>query len=668
VNSSRTIGAALLLLAVAGCLHPEGTAQRPAITSFDIQGTKGVSASALHDSLATQPSGRWAWEETQFFDEDAFANDKRRIVRFYQAHGFYDAKITDAEVVPDGEGRVKLRIRVAEGPPVRVASIEMPGIEKAPEARERLGRLPLRQGDVFTEVAYDAARAAILNALTTNGWAQAEVNAHAQIDPATHEARVTYAVNAGERYKFGAIFVGGAVAIPRSRVREEAEVAIKPGATFDSSALRKGQARISDLGVFGGVRVTTGTPDDVRKQMPVVVSVREAPFRTIRAGPGFEFQQTKWELDARVGWSHRNWLGGLRKLNLDLKAGYAWLPTILSPTKQGVVGLASADFLQPAIIGHDVDLNLRLELERGLEPAYDFWAQRFRIGTPIRWGRVVTFIPSYNLELYETTGQVAQGDPTTGNVLLLQTCPTVSDVCVLSYLEQRLTLDFRDNPIITTSGVVFSVALQEGFKLFGLGSPYLRLLPEVRGFVPLPEGMVLAARVRIGIAKPLGGAADVPVPAKFMSGGPNFMRGYYSRALSPVICNPADTCKEYIPVGGNGLVDGTIELRFPISGNLGGAVFLDYGNVTIDYADALKLGDLQYAVGFGIRYRTVFGPIRLDIAGRLPKGAIGDQPGVPIVTIPEPGKPFTNATSATGQPLYHSFPIISVHLSIGEAF
>jgi translocation and assembly module TamA len=665
VNSSRIIGAALLLLAVAGCLHPEGTAQRPAVTSFDIEGTKGVSAGALRDSLATQPSGKWAWEETQFFDEDAFANDKRRVVRYYQAHGYYDAKVTDAEVLPDGEGRVKLRIRVTEGAPVHVASIEMPGIEKAPEARERLRRLPLQQGDVFTEAAYDATRAAILNALTTTGWAQAEVSAHAQIDPATHTARVTYAVNAGERYKFGALFVGGAVAIPRSRIREEAEVAIKPGATFDSSALRKGQGRISDMGVFGGVRVTTGTPDEVRKQMPVVVSVREAPFRTIRAGPSFEFEATKWELDALVGWSHRNWLGGLRKLNLDLKAGYAWLPTIISPTKTGVVGLASADFTQPAIIGHDVDLNVRVELERGLELAYDFWAERFRIGTPIRWGRVVTFNPSYNLELYETTGQVSQGNPSTGNVLLLQTCPSSGnpDVCVLSYLEQRFSLDFRDDPIITTKGFAFSIALQEGFSLFGLGSPYLRLLPEVRGFLPLAGGVVLAARARIGIAKPLGGG-DVPLPAKFMSGGPNFMRGYYSRALSPVICNPADTCKEYIPVGGNGLVDGSVELRFPISGNLGGVVFLDYGNVTIEYADALNLSNLQYAVGFGVRYRTVFGPIRLDIAGRLPKGAIGDQPGVPIVTIPASGQPFTNA-SVIG---YHSFPIVSVHLSIGEAF
>ena len=132
MNRSRITCAALLLLLAGGCLHAQGTADRPAITAFDIGGTKAISSSALRDSLATQPSGTWSWQEPQFFDEDAFANDKRRIVRYYQAHGYYDARIADAQVIPDGEGRVKIRIEVKEGAAVRVVSIETPGPERAP--------------------------------------------------------------------------------------------------------------------------------------------------------------------------------------------------------------------------------------------------------------------------------------------------------------------------------------------------------------------------------------------------------------------------------------------------------------------------------------------------------------------------------------------------------
>ena len=64
---------------------------RPTILDFDIEGTKVVSASELAAHLATQPSGRkyLIVPEPQRFDVDAFANDKKRIVRFYQARGYY---------------------------------------------------------------------------------------------------------------------------------------------------------------------------------------------------------------------------------------------------------------------------------------------------------------------------------------------------------------------------------------------------------------------------------------------------------------------------------------------------------------------------------------------------------------------------------------------------
>jgi translocation and assembly module TamA len=657
---------------MAACLHPRGTPKRPAITGFDIEGTQSVSADDLRDRLATQPSGRWLWQDAQYFDEDAFANDKRRILRYYQARGYYDAKVVSAEVVPDGEGVVRIKVRVSEGQPVRVAAIEMPGIENAPEARARLKRLPLAPGDVFTEAAYDATRAAIQDALTRTGWAKAEVAEHAEVDPATHQARVRYTVEPGQRYAFGNVFVAGASKVPRGRIREEAELVVRPGETYDSSDLPKAQARVFDLGVFGGVRVGAGNPDPARGTVPVVVSVREAPFRTVRAGPGFVIQATRYELDAIAGWSHRDWLGGLRKLNLDARAGYAWLPNWFKPDKHGAVGLLTADFTQPGVLTRNIDLNLRAELERGLEPAYDFWAERFRVGTPVRFGRLASIIPSLNLELYQLTGSVSQANPIAGSsapVLFLQTCPGHDpSLCLLSYFEQRVTIDLRDDPILTTKGMFLSIALQEGFSAFGRGSSYLRILPELRVFASLPYRLVLAGRARVGIAHPLAGG-DVPIVAKFTSGGPNLMRGYYTRALSPVIiydgCTANDPsakpCPKYVPVGGNGLVDGSAEVRFPIAGNLGGAVFLDFGNVTNTISEALDLRNLQYAVGAGLRYMTIFGPVRLDVAGRLPRPG-GDQPGVQVEQL---GSPLNQPSSVVG---VHHEPIVSVHLSIGEAF
>jgi Outer membrane protein len=77
-------------------------------------------------------------------------------------------------------------------------------------------------------------------------------------------------------------------------------------------------------------------------------------------------------------------------------------------------------------------------------------------------------------------------------------------------------------------------------------------------------------------------------------------------------------------VGGKALLINTIELRFPLIGeNIGGVVFHDAGNV---YSNLSKISlrsnqrgltDFDYmvhAIGFGIRYRTPIGPVRLDLA------------------------------------------------------
>lgn len=668
-----------LALLLAGCLNARGTPDRPAVKELEFEGVHQVSRSELESRIATQSSGRWFWQEQHDLDPDALSADRKRIERYYRAEGFYDARVESVDTPRVGEGQVKVVFHVREGAAARVAEIATPGLEAAPEALARVGKLPMRAGDVFTEAGFDADRSAILKALHDTGWAKATVTQRAEVDPVANRARVTYQVSAGKRYRFGNVLVSGTAVVDRARVREEAEINVKPGAIWDQSQLSKAQGRIFDLGVFGGARVSPGIPDLKNDTIPVVVSVREAPFRTIRLGPGFGVQgSARYDVHGVASWTNRDWLGGLRKLQLETRVGYAWLP---SSNQQGPIGLASADFTQPAALGRVVDLNLHAEVELGREPAYAFWAERFRVGLPIRLLRQLTLVPSYNLEYYQVqySGGVA---PLPGQLApqLFQSCP--GNLCLLSYLEQRVALDLRDDPVNTTQGIYLGVALQEGFRLFGTGFEYLRLLPEARGFVPLPGGVVLASRLRIGILKPLGNTHGLdetqltPIVARFTSGGPDGMRGYYTNMMSPLIqvnadpnCTAGAGCaKMYLPWGGDGLLDGSVELRFPISGNLGAATFLDFGNVSLFSTDALDLAALQYAAGFGVRYKTIFGPVRVDVAGRLPTWRDGSlrQPGMPVVL--QTAGSSTSAPRVYTSGVLHVEPIISVHLSVGEAF
>ncbi len=61
---------------------------------------------------------------------------------------------------------------------------------------------------------------------------------------------------------------------------------------------------------------------------------------------------------------------------------------------------------------------------------------------------------------------------------------------------------------------------------------------------------------------------------------------------------------------------GNLELRFPVRGNLGAALFLDVGNVFADF-ESISTEEIREDIGFGIRYATPIGPLRLDVARLL---------------------------------------------------
>jgi hypothetical protein len=67
-------------------------------------------------------------------------------------------------------------------------------------------------------------------------------------------------------------------------------------------------------------------------------------------------------------------------------------------------------------------------------------------------------------------------------------------------------------------------------------------------------------------------------------------------------------------------VEGSFEVRFPVAGPLWeGAAFLDFGEVWRE-KDDVDPGDLVWTPGFGIRYFSPIGPIRVDLAYRFAGG------------------------------------------------
>jgi outer membrane protein insertion porin family len=144
--------------------------------------------------------------------------------------------------------------------------------------------------------------------------------------------------------------------------------------------------------------------------------------------------------------------------------------------------------------------------------------------------------------------------------------------------------------------------------------------------------IVLALRARVGFADAYGASSErgVPVENRYFTGGGNSVRGYKENSLGPE--EPVTTAEgepSTVVVGGRLLLVGNAEARVPIPFlsryRFSGAFFLDGGNVwrslgSVDLEDfrftaprpEVTDKDFRYSVGFGIRYNTPVGPIRLD--------------------------------------------------------
>lgn len=669
----RPLVAALALsLGSAGCVHGRGTAEEPLVDAVDFRGVRAVNEGELAEGLATRgPLPRSGITgglvtDRQRLERDALPSDLERIRAFYRERGYYGAAVEEPLVEEAGRGVVRVVFRVTEGRPTRVTRLEIVGLDAAPEAAARVGKLPLRVGDVFRLSEYDAARDALTAALRNSGWATAEVEQSAVVLPEEAAAEVRYEVKAGLRYRFGPIFVGRVAGVPQKKILEQVSTAIRTGEWWDESKLAVARRRLSDLGVFGAVRVARATPDAQRSTIAVVIDLRQAKYQTVRAGPGLAFDPARWDAEVQVGWQHRNFMGDLRRLSVGLTAGYAWVPTPFTPRKEGPVAKLVAEFQQPGAFGRWVDASVRAEVERGIEDAYDYVAERLRLGLPLRLVSRLLLVPSVNFELYQLSNTEADfvpgADPVPGDgdEPVLENCQ--GDLCLLAYLEQQIAWDARDNPISSRRGWYLALALQEGLDAGGYGYRYLRLQPEFRGFLPLGRKAVLAFRTRVGALIPIGETGSPPVVARFNAGGPISMRGYYTDRLSPMVLQDG----EWASVGGNGVADGSLEIRLDLGGSLGGVVFVDAANISnassspTEYQKGLDPTALQWAAGLGLRYRTPFGPVRLDVGVRLPDDIDPDLPFAHWF----PPVPYTFYEDGTP----HREPIVAVQFALGEAF
>ena len=185
-------------------------------------------------------------------------------------------------------------------------------------------------------------------------------------------------------------------------------------------------------------------------------------------------------------------------------------------------------------------------------------------------------------------------------------------------------LDYADDPLDATSGWRVDTRAEPGIVVGDRETQFLSLNGQISAYQSLDKDrrIVAATRVRSGF---VFGAelSDLPVSRRFFAGGGGSARGFEYQSVGP---EDADGT----PTGGRGLLEVSGELRWRRDGPLGFVAFLDGANVSAD--QGVEFEDVRYSAGLGIRYNTLVGPIRFDLATPIDPDQ-GDDPVQIYVSI-----------------------------------
>lgn len=543
------------------------------VEKIEISGNTHFSDAEILNELLTKVQPWYLfWEAPNLFDPVTFREDLERIRRFYEARGYYQTEVNYDLQTDSEKGLLQVSIRVVEGPPVIVAQVNVEisaGSLSPPEP-------PLKEGEIFVEESYRRGEDTLRKFFLEHGYAHVTTSRRAEVNLDQDRVRVWYQADPGPLSFFGETTVQGTEKVNSEIVLRE--LSYQPGETFSSAKIAETQAKILALDLFGLVRVAPKDVADKSAVVPMEIQVSEKEAREIRVGVGYG---TEDQFRAQLQWQHNNWLGGGRRLSLEAKYS--------SITTTGAITLIQPHFLSPNTRGI-----LSLRQDREDEDTYLLNASRFNPRIEHSFSRNLSGFVGYRVE-YDRVDRISQAT--------IAALGPVRERGILSGPRFGLVWNTSDGPLNPTKGEVVALNLDQGGEIWGGQFNFYKITTEAKKYLLLGWETILAGRLKIGFAEPVGPEENLPIFERLYAGGEKSVRGYARRKLGPLNANGD-------PIGGLSLIEGSLELRRPIWGPLGGVLFVDFGQVSTRSFD-LPVNDLKFGTGFGLNYRTPVGPLAL---------------------------------------------------------
>lgn len=698
---------------------------RTEVDRLIFKGVKSVDRNELKASIATDASrcvsvlltpfclishSRYFYIR-RFLDHDELKRDVLRARVFYWKRGFRETEV-DTVVTKQSSNHVNVTFVVSEGQPTLVSDVTVTQTRPVLTEREIAARTVLEEQQPLNLLKLDSTVVFLSQRLWDKGFADALVDTSVVLDSATKTATVGIELNPRWLATVSDIIVEGNNQINTHTILRS--LTLRPGSLFKRSELLRSQRALYESNLFKRAAIEIPRQGDSSKVL--VVTVTEAPLRETRLSAGFNTIDF-FQVEGRF--TDYNFFRGAKRLELqtavgNLLAGPLNGRFIFRDVMSGVLDqrsryfaptyTASLNFFAPYVNTRANELGFSVFGHRRSAPG---------IYIDKGFGTSLTF-----------THEMAERTPISANYRFELSRVDAGDVyfCInygvcdqptlgalrtrnrLSPLTLTGSVNRANDPLTPTRGFRGSADIEHASAFTISDFRYNRATADAAAYRPVRKRGAVAGRVRLGWVKGLESTAaavgaegdpELLHPRKrFYAGGSRSVRGFGENQLGPRVltipasrlrrrdaactedvditrCDPnADGVKpndfEARPLGGNIVAESSAEFRFPVWRRIMGAVFVDAGYVSQRTNPELPKSKAAITPGFGARYLSPVGPIRIDFG--INPGRAEDLPVVTEATVDGKKRLVTLEKRRRFDVGTRVLDRLVLHLSIGEAF
>lgn len=623
------------------------------VSRIVFEGNKTFDENDLRSIMQTRETPGWFWktmykvsekigEKAEYFDPVAFETDVLLLKKYYKEHGFLHASLdTSLQLITENK-RATIIFRIHEGVRSLIDTLQFVGLSDLPGdlLRELEDKRLVKVGDPFvTQTVSDEVRRTTA-AFFDYGYANVHVKTpEALVYTSTNNVTLVFTFAPGLRYRFGQIQIQQDSTVTE---RVDQEVILRhldfgEGDYYSEGKKIDSERNLSRLGVFERVQIghlLSQLPDS-SVDLPTRVFVRPRSLHELSPEIGVNDEKNAFNIQLGVGYNNRNFLGGARNLTTQLRLSVQSIQDVnfqrvfsgtgLKDTTVISTAELSTQMIQPFFITNKVSLIWTISARVEKEKLFFIPILLNRIGFNWQQATYTKIFIDWNLERVSFSSVVPNIDSSIIKALTIDRTPQFNSI--ITFTMQR---DKRNDIFSPSGGFFHSGTIEEsGFlpsfsgSLFGSELPYSRYLKlSAVGqwyWDPAKEQkLILAFRAKAGVAELYGSSpAPVPFPHRFFAGGSGSVRGWRARVLG-AFSRP--------DLGGTALFETNLEARWHLFKNAGRLWFLelpklslvffyDAGNVWSELKQ-VRATEIAMAAGFGIRFDTIAGPLRIDFGFR----------------------------------------------------